>query len=75
MSRRTSSASTSPDGLPSHWDRPIPDGKDYLCVKLQSISEEYKRTEKKFQETMDGSHEIVTIQRVQNPDLWTAYSQ
>ena len=74
MARPTSSASTETDGLPSHWAR-IPDGEEYSCERLQTIFEEYKRTEGKFQESMDGSHKIVTIERVQNPDLWTAYTQ
>ena len=74
MARPASSASAEPDGLPSHWT-PIPDDEEYSCVRLQTISDEYKRSEKKFQETMDGSHKIIAIERVQNPDLWTAYTQ
>lgn len=54
---------------------PIPEGEDYSCVILQTISDEYKKTEKIFQETMDGSHEIIRIERVQNPDLWIPYTQ
>lgn len=74
MAHPTSSASTESDGLPTHW-MPIPEGEDYCCVVLQTISNEYKKTEKKFQETMDGSHKIISIERVQNPDLWIPYAQ
>ena len=74
MAPSTSSASTESDGLPIHWT-PIPDGEDYSCVVLQTISDEYKKTEKTFQETMDRSHKILRIERVQNPDLWTQYTQ
>lgn len=71
---KTSSSSSEPDGLPSHWDR-IADGEDFQCVKLETISDEYKRTENKFQETMDVHHMIIKIERVQNPDLWIRYNQ
>ena len=54
---------------------PIPEGEDYSCVVLHTISDEYKKTEKTFQETMDGSHKIIKIERVQSPDLWTQYTQ
>lgn len=74
MARPTSAASTESDGLPTHW-MPIPEGEDYSCVILPTISNEYKKTEKKFQETMDGSHKIIRIERVQNPELWTQYTQ
>ncbi|XP_073253275.1 protein mono-ADP-ribosyltransferase PARP12-like [Porites lutea] len=70
----TSASLSEPDALPSHWN-PIPDGEDYLCVKLDITSDEYKRVEKKFQETMDFSPKIIKIERVQNPDLWTFYTQ
>ena len=70
----TNSASAETDGLPSHWD-PIRDGEDYRCVPLKTIADEYKKTEKKFLETMDGSHNIIKIERVQNPDLWIPYTQ
>ena len=62
------------DGPPSHWAR-IPDGDDYLRVKLDTISEEYKKTEKKFLETMEAGHNIIKIERVQNQELWTVYIQ
>ena len=73
-SPKSSSASPELDGLPSHW-RPLSDGEDFSCVKLETISDEYKRTKKKFQDTMEGSHTIIKIERVQNPDLWTRYTQ
>ena len=69
-----SSASTESDGLPTHWSI-VPEGEDYSCVVLQTISNEYKKTEKLFQETMSGSHKIIRVERVQNPDLWTQYTQ
>ena len=71
---KSSSASSELDGLPSHW-RPLSDGEDFSCVKLETISDEYKRTEKKFRDTMEGSHRISKIERVQNPDVWTRYTQ
>ena len=71
---KTSSSSSELDGLPSHWS-PISDGEDFQCVKLETISDEYKRTEKKFQDTMDVHHMIIKIERVQNPDLWIRYNQ
>lgn len=74
IARPASSVSAESDGLPPHWT-PIPDDEEYSRVRLQTISDEYKRTEKKFQETMDGSHKIISIERVQNHDLWTAYTQ
>ena len=74
MAVPTSSASTESESLPTHWT-PIPEGEDFSCVVLQTISDEYKKTEKTFQETMDGSHKIIRIERVQNPDLWTQYTQ
>lgn len=70
----TASASAESDGLPSHWIH-IPDGEDYVRVKLDTISEEYKKTEKKFLETMENGHNIIRIERVQNPELWTVYIQ
>ena len=73
-SAKSSSASPELDGLPSHW-RPLSDGEDFSCVKLETISDEYKGTEKKFQDTMEGRHMITKIERVQNPDLWTRYTQ
>ena len=73
-SPQSSSASSELDGLPSHW-RPLSDGEDFSCVKLETISDEYKRTEKKFQDTMEGHHMIFKIERVQNPELWTKYTQ
>ena len=73
-SPKSSSASAELDCLPSHW-RPISDGEDFSCVKLETISDEYKRTEKKFQDTMEGRHMIIKIERVQNPDLWIRYNQ
>ena len=69
-----SSASTESDGLPTHWST-VPEGEDYSCVVLQTISNEYKKTEKLFQETMSESHKIIKVERVQNPDLWTQYTQ
>ena len=74
MASSTSSASTESESLPTHWT-PIPEREEYSCVGLQTISDEYKKTERKFQETMDGSHDIISIERVQNPDLWTQYTQ
>ena len=73
-SPKSSSASSELDGLPSHW-RPLSDGEDFSRVKLETISDEYKRTEKKFQDTMEGHHMIFKIERVQNPELWTKYTQ
>ena len=73
-SPKSSSAPSERDGLPSHW-RPLSDGEDFSYVKLETISDEYKRTEKKFQDTMEGRHMITKIERVQNPDLWTRYTQ
>ena len=73
-SPKSSSAPSERDGLPSHW-RPLSDGEDFSYVKLETISDEYKRTEKKFQDTMEGHHMIFKIERVQNPDLWTRYTQ
>ena len=73
-SPKSSSAPSELDGLPSHW-RPLSDGEDFSCVKLETISDEYKGTEKKFQDTMEGRHMITKIERVQNPDLWTRYTQ
>ena len=51
------------------------DGKEYLPVLLTTISDEYKKAEKMFLETMEGKHKIVKIERVQNLDLWTPYIQ
>jgi len=73
-SPKSSSAPSELDGLPSHW-RPLSDGEDFSCVKLETISDEYKRTEKKFQDTIEGRHMIIKIERVQNPDLWMRYIQ
>ena len=53
----------------------MPDGTDYERVRLTSISEGYKKAEKKFLETMEGHHNIVSIEQVQNTDLWTLYTQ
>lgn len=74
MAPSTSSASTESDSVPTHWTL-IPLGEEYSCVALQTISVEYKKTEKTFQETMDGIHQIIKIERVQNPELWTLYAQ
>ena len=74
IARPASSVSAESDGLPFHWTS-VPDDEEYSCVPLQTISDEYKRTEKKFQETMDGSRKVISIERVQNPDLWTVYMQ
>uniref|UniRef100_C3YS02 Poly [ADP-ribose] polymerase n=1 Tax=Branchiostoma floridae TaxID=7739 RepID=C3YS02_BRAFL len=59
--------------VPSHWD-PQPNdrksGKPILChlVKLKSSSGEYKTVSGKF-----GLGNIVSIERVQNPTLWSQY--
>ena len=74
MASSASSASAESERLPTHWTA-IPEREDFSCVALQTISDEYKKTENKFQETMDGSHDIISIERVQNPDLWTQYTQ
>lgn len=74
MASSTSLSSTESGSVPTHWT-PIPLGEEYSCVTLQSISDEYKKTEKTFQETMDEIHQIVKIERVQNPELWTLYAQ
>ena len=73
-SAKSSSASPELDGIPSHW-RPLSDGEDFSCVKLKTISDEYKGTEKKFQDTMKRRRMIIKIERVQNLDLWTRYTQ
>lgn len=70
----TPSATAESDGPPSHWTA-IPDGSEYVRVHINTISDEYKKTERKFLETMEGSHHIIRIERVQNPDLWTLYTQ
>lgn len=59
--------------LPSHWE-PMDESGDFSYVHLQTISEEFKNAEKKFNETMKG-HTIITIERVQNADLWMEYIQ
>lgn len=74
MARPTGASSTETNGVPSHWSS-IPFGAEYSCESLSSISVEYKNTEKRFQDSMDKSHKIVSIQRVQNPDLWIQYKQ
>ena len=51
------------------------DGNDYMRVPLTTISDEYKKAEKMFLETMEGKHNIIKIERVQNLDLWTPYIQ
>ena len=68
------SAGSGSDALPSHWT-PMPAGIDYKRVPLTSISKGYKEAEKKFLETMEGHHNIVSIEQVQNRDLWTLYTQ
>ncbi|XP_078600810.1 protein mono-ADP-ribosyltransferase PARP14-like [Branchiostoma floridae x Branchiostoma japonicum] len=61
------------NAVPSHWD-PQPNdrksGKPILChlVKLKSSSGEYKTVSGKF-----GLGNIVSIERVQNPTLWSQY--
>ena len=68
------SAGSVSDGRPTHWT-PMPEGIDYKRVPLPSISEGYKKAEKKFLETMEGHPNIVSIEQVQNTDLWTLYTQ
>ena len=72
MARPSTSAEV--DRVPSHWSS-IPDGKDYLCERLSTITEEYKKTEKRFNDSMEKSHKIVSIERVQNLELWIQYAQ
>ena len=48
---------------------------DYLCERLSTITEEYKKTEKRFNDSMEKSHKIVSIERVQNLELWIQYAQ
>ncbi|XP_015760439.1 PREDICTED: poly [ADP-ribose] polymerase 12-like [Acropora digitifera] len=75
LGRQTvASAGSGSDGRPTHWT-PMPDGIDYKRVPLPSISEGYKKAEKKFLETMEGHPNIVSIEQVQNTDLWTLYTQ
>ena len=72
--RPSSSLSTEADGVPSHWSS-VPVGEEYSCERLSTITEEYKKTEKRFKDSMDESHKIVSIERVQNPDLWILFKQ
>ena len=75
LARPASSLSAESDGLPSHCTS-VSNAEECSSVRLQSISNEYKkRKEKKFQETTDESHKSISIERVQNPDLRTAYTQ
>ena len=61
--------------VPSHWD-PVPPGIDYILVQLRKrTSNEYKKTEQKFYETMPRTHRVVKIERVQNTDLWMDFVQ
>ncbi|XP_078684002.1 protein mono-ADP-ribosyltransferase PARP14-like isoform X2 [Branchiostoma floridae x Branchiostoma belcheri] len=66
-------ASAVTSAVPSHWDPQPTDPKSKkpkLChlVKLKSSSTEYKTVSSKF-----GLGNIVSIERVQNPTLWSQY--
>ena len=74
LARPASSVSAESDGLPSHLT-PASDAEECSSVRLQTTSDEYKRTEKKVQETMDERHKSISKERVQNPDLRNAYTQ
>ncbi|XP_068754720.1 protein mono-ADP-ribosyltransferase PARP12-like [Montipora capricornis] len=71
---RSASATSDSEGPPLHWTA-MSDGNDYMRVPLTTISDEYKKAEKMFLETMEGKHNIIKIERVQNLDLWTPYIQ
>ena len=55
--------------LPSNWD-PVPSCQN--TVQLSAASREYQDVELKFQQTA-GAVAVVSIERVQNPDLYQAY--
>ncbi|XP_041367209.1 uncharacterized protein LOC121381882 [Gigantopelta aegis] len=58
--------------LPQHWD-PMPDkDTDFIRVKLQPGSEEYKTVIDSFRHTMRGRL-VKSIRRIQNPRLWQKY--
>ena len=62
--------------VPEHWDiyaeSSNPHGNFQRCP-VSKGSDEYHRVERRFKETM--SHRIVSIERVQNMDLWEDYSK
>ncbi|XP_052773432.1 protein mono-ADP-ribosyltransferase PARP14-like isoform X1 [Mya arenaria] len=58
--------------MPSHWANMRPD-ELVKTVKLQSSDMEYQKVEKEFLATLAGQHNIASIERVQNPTLYTQY--
>ena len=49
----------------------MPHGKDFIRVKLFPDSEEFKKVERRFRETMpEDKATLVKIKRVQNPYMW-----
>ena len=64
-------------GIPATWD-PLPAGIIVLCIDLQPGCPEYQLVLGAFDKTMTrgGNYtEIIKIQRVQNPDLYSQYCQ
>jgi len=55
--------------LPSNWD-PVPSCQN--TVQLSAASPEYQEVTLKFQQTA-GAVAVVSIERIQNPDLYQAY--
>lgn len=72
MQNATSSCVYDITALPIHWD-PMDDKTGYVLNELPSASQEYTKVEKAFMKTVT-SH-VKKIERVQNPDLWTAFVQ
>ena len=54
----------------------MPRGKDFIRVKLPPDSEEFKKVERRFRETMPEDEAIlVEIKRVQNPYMWEKFNR
>ena len=58
---------------PRDW-KPHPKSEDYLVFALPTTSDEYRKVETKFKESLPD-FAIVSIKRVQNRWLWMRYSQ
>ncbi|KAK3706420.1 hypothetical protein QZH41_018634, partial [Actinostola sp. cb2023] len=72
-SQSTSLSPMSSTSLPSHWS-PMQD-RDFCLESLSVTSQEYKTADEKFQSTMVSSKAVIKIERIQNPDLWIAFTQ
>nr|XP_046249220.1 protein mono-ADP-ribosyltransferase PARP12-like [Scatophagus argus] len=66
------SSSSTDESFPSYWDKKALPDVGYKLITLSKSAKEFERIEMLFKHTMTKSS-INSIQRIQNPSLWTVF--